>query len=123
MCPQAVSPLLYKAPAAPPSDPTASVTSGMDWSSHVKLYTRRPITVHPHAEKREMRRRYELQYLTYARVEERIAYDGLKQLKGDYMLLSNCMASCASGKGYDYIAQQAWPRYGRFIACHSTRCL
>lgn len=52
---------------SPTLDPTAPITSGMDWSSHVKLYTRRPITVHPHAEKREMRRRYELQYLTYAR--------------------------------------------------------
>ena len=49
------------------TDPSAVITSSMDFSSHIKLKTRRPISIHPHAEKHHMRERYELQYTTYAR--------------------------------------------------------
>ncbi|KNC82460.1 hypothetical protein SARC_05252 [Sphaeroforma arctica JP610] len=85
----------------------AVITASMDLSSHVKLATRRPITIHPHAEKRNMRDRYKLQYQSYAKVSEADVYSAMKELKTEYVITSGCMAKCAGGYGYDYIASQS----------------
>eukprot|EP01134_Creolimax_fragrantissima_P000073 CFRG0073T1 len=85
----------------------AVITASMDISSHVKLHTGRLITIHPHAEKRNMRDRYTLQYQSYANVPNVDVYNAMKELKSEYLITSGCMASCASGYGYDYIASKS----------------
>eukprot|EP00124_Ichthyophonus_hoferi_P002739 Ihof_evm3s200 gene=Ihof_evmTU3s200 len=84
--------------------PDSVITASLEMSSYIKLYTRRPITIHPHAEKHEMRDRYRYQYQLYARIPEKEVYDAMRHLQSDYVILTNCGAQCTNNKGYDYIA-------------------
>eukprot|EP00123_Amoebidium_parasiticum_P017203 comp23752_c0_seq2/m.41051 comp23752_c0_seq2/g.41051 ORF comp23752_c0_seq2/g.41051 comp23752_c0_seq2/m.41051 type:complete len:332 (-) comp23752_c0_seq2:605-1600(-) len=88
------------------TDQDAVITASLDASSWLKLYTRRRFTVHPHAEKPEIRERYRYQYQSYARVPEKDVYDAMRHLQSDYMVLTNCGAVCTNNKGYDYIASK-----------------